>query len=141
MMSPVDAVRIEIPAKFHYLATLSNAIESLLHDAWKVPCSQETLYEVQLAVHEICNNIIQHAYGHEEGTIWVEIEFTGRGQRLHVILRDRGQPFDISSVEEPDLDIAQEHGYGLFLVRRLMDEVHYEVKNDTNVWHLTKTVR
>ncbi len=139
-MKQVDTVRIEFPAQFRYLSTLSSIIESLLLDAWQLDCTKETLYEVQLAVHEICNNIIQHAYGHEEGTIWGDFQLTPQDRRLSVILHDRGQAFDLSTVNEPDLEQAQEGGYGLFLVRQLMDEMHYEPENGNNRWFLSKTV-
>ena len=87
------------------------------------------VYVVKLAVDEACTNIIEHAYGVEnEGEI--ECTCDAEDDRLTVILRDHGKPFDPSSVTEPDLSSGLEKrplgGLGVYLMRQLMDEVRYE---------------
>lgn len=83
---------------------------------------------VQLAVDEACCNIIEHAYG---GELRGDIECTCRidGDALITTLTDRGAPFDLAAVPEPDLDAALEErtegGLGVFIMRRLMNEIHH----------------
>ena len=38
----------------------------------------------------------------------------------------------------PDLDTGQVHGYGLFLVRSLIDDVTYAHSGGENRWELVK---
>jgi anti-sigma regulatory factor (Ser/Thr protein kinase) len=83
---------------------------------------------VQLAVDEACSNIIEHAYGGERRG---DIECTCciDGDTLVTTLSDRGAPFDLDAVPEPNLDAALEErsegGLGVFIMRRLMDEIHH----------------
>jgi len=83
---------------------------------------------VQLAVDEACSNIIEHAYGGERrGDI--ECCCSIDGDALITTLTDQGAPFDLDAVPEPDLDAALEEraegGLGVFIIRRLMDEIHH----------------
>ncbi len=87
------------------------------------------VYAVQLAVDEACTNIIEHAYGGEcEQQIHCTCEDQSQG--LKIVLCDCGEPFDPSSVPEPDfnskLEDRQIGGLGLYFMHRMMDEVHFE---------------
>jgi anti-sigma regulatory factor (Ser/Thr protein kinase) len=60
-----------------------------------------------------------------------------------VALRDYGHPFDPSRVPEPDINAGLEErkagGLGLYLIRKLMDEVHFEFTPDSgNVLTMVK---
>ena len=101
----------------------------------------DAIYQVQLAVDEACTNIIEHAYGGEGRG---EIECTCRIEPdgLTMTLRDDGNPFDPSSVPDPDTDAELEDrqmgGLGVYLMRKLMDEVHFECTDSGNVLTLVK---
>ena len=45
--------------------------------------------------------------------------------KFNLNIRDFGQKFDKSRYAPPDLDIATEGGYGVFLIEQMMDEVIY----------------
>jgi serine/threonine-protein kinase RsbW len=97
------------------------------------------IYTIQLAVQEICVNIVTHAYdGIAHGQIQVVMTLDDISRRLVVELIDHGHPFQPELVPAPPLDDIQEHGYGLFLARELLDEVHYEARANTNYWRLSK---
>jgi serine/threonine-protein kinase RsbW len=104
--------------------------------------SADAVYAVEMAVDEACTNIIEHAYG-GEGRGEIECTCRVNTDKLTVTLRDRGCPFDPSSVPEPDVNAAlqdrREGGLGLYLIRRLMDEVHFEFTSDSgNVLTMVK---
>ena len=87
------------------------------------------IYSVELCVDEACTNIIEHAYeGIEGGDI--EITFDSNGQALTIIIRDHGKPFDPSTLASPDLDAdldsRQVGGLGVFLMKKMMDELRFE---------------
>jgi serine/threonine-protein kinase RsbW len=100
-----------------------------------------TIYNVQLAAQEICTNIVDHAYdGQLGGRIAVAIAVAHDPPRLVVEVCDTGRSFDPGSVPAPNLEQAQVHGYGLFLVHSLMDDVSYEALQPGNRWRLVKNL-
>ena len=84
---------------------------------------------VTLAVHEACANAIEHGYVGKVGQSLV-IACRASGQGLEVRIRDQGQPFDITSAPELPPDELREGGRGVFLIRRLMDEVESQRSPD-----------
>ena len=116
--------------------------EFVTRAAGDIGLSEEEVYAVEMAVDEACTNIIEHAYG-GEGRGDIECTCRINGDKLTVMLRDRGCPFDPSSVPEPDVNAAledrQEGGLGLYLIYRLMDEVYFEFTSDSgNVLTMVK---
>jgi serine/threonine-protein kinase RsbW len=57
---------------------------------------------------------------------------------LTLWFHDTGASFDPTVVPTPRLGELQEHGFGLFLVRELMDEVEYQANASGNCWTLVK---
>jgi len=87
------------------------------------------LANVIQAVDESAANIIMHGYRGGPGTI--DIEITRKDAWLTVCLRDRAPLFDPTRVPAPDLTLPPDQrplgGMGVYLTRRLMDEVAYRV--------------
>ncbi len=84
---------------------------------------------IVLAVHEAINNIIRHAHQNRpEAQLQVQCFLGPDG--LEVRLLDEGAPFDLASV--PHLDPAELRvgGRGVFLMRRLMDELSCQPRGD-----------
>jgi serine/threonine-protein kinase RsbW len=95
-------------------------------------------YSLQLAVHEACSNIVEHAYASQDGKFWVTFSVSTEPACLITELNDLGSSFNPSEIPLPDLDTGQEHGYGLFLVHQIMDEVIYQPQQPGNYWRLVK---
>lgn len=88
-----------------------------------------TIYAVETAVDEACSNIIEHAYGAEDlGEI--QCECCVLPDRLIIILKDQGKPFDPSAVAAPNLEVPlderTDHGLGLYFMRQMMDDVRFD---------------
>jgi serine/threonine-protein kinase RsbW len=137
-----DTIRLELPATYKYLNILGNCLSSMVESVDGLGEPKITSYNVQLAVHEVCTNIIQHAYTHnpENERISISLTLYQNPRRLQIDLLDSGRPFDITSVKEPDLLAGQIHGYGLFLIKNLMDEVDYTRMPEGNHWRLVKNL-
>lgn len=133
-------VWVDIPAAFQYLNVVGEAIKALLQRAVDVENQAEFVNSVELAVHETCTNIIKHAYAGERGRIEVALTISENPRRVIVDTHDSGRSFDLSQVQQPDLDVVQERGYGLFLIRQLMDEVSYQANESQNHWRLVKHI-
>jgi serine/threonine-protein kinase RsbW len=81
-------------------------------------------YLVELAVIEACTNIIRYAYPvSSPGNLGVCL--ARANDSIEILLLDEGAPFDPTLVPPPDLHQPQEGGYGIFLMRRIMDSVTY----------------
>ena len=103
--------------------------------------SDVAVEQYKLAVDEACTNVIKHAYkGREDGDI--EITIAVDPERMTVTIRDQGERFERSTYQEPNLirSIKERRGggYGVHLMRRLMDEVEYKVHGPFNEVSLTK---
>jgi serine/threonine-protein kinase RsbW len=85
------------------------------------------VFEVQTAVDEACTNIIKYAYSKGVGIITINCEM--QGNDFVVTIRDKGKPFDPSSVPPPDLEADLDKrkigGLGIYLMRIMMDDVSY----------------
>ncbi len=138
-----EVIRLNIPASLKCLNVLSECLAAVLAH---VPDSQSmeiTLYNIQLALHEVCINIVLHAYDKmpEAGRIEVVMALDLPTNMVKIELFDNGVPFDEQNAIEPDLVHGQIHGYGLFLAKSLMDSVIYQRKAQRNYWRLTKQLK
>ena len=88
---------------------------------------KEGIYEVQTAVDEACTNVVEHAYSDSEGIITISCDL--QDNDFIITIRDNGRPFDFGSMAPPDLETDLEGrqigGLGIYLMRKLMDEVSY----------------
>ena len=87
------------------------------------------VYAVQLAVDEAATNIIEHGY-HSSGEGDVTISCQPEADGLRVILHDHAPPFNPDEVPPPNttapLEDLKPRGIGVYLIRKMMDEVKYE---------------
>ncbi|MBV6451512.1 MAG: ATP-binding protein [Anaerolineae bacterium] len=130
---------IHFPAKFEFLDEIREFVGTIARENG---FGDKDVYNIQLATDEAASNIIEHAY--EDITDGVlDLSCGMQGEGLTVILVDHGAPFDPSEVPMPDLqaDLADRKigGLGIFLMRKLMDEVHYHSNSDkSNVLTMLK---
>lgn len=96
--------------------------------------SGKEVYSVQLAVDEACSNVIEHAYADVPDGL-IEITCNVDAGQITVIIHDHGKEFDISQVRQPNLgrDLSEREvgGLGVFLIHKLMDEVHFSSSKKT----------
>jgi len=114
------------PGQLDSLAAIGDLVTEAAHAA---DLDARDVYGIQLAVDEACSNIIQHAYnGERQGPIECICQVSDKG--LSVTIRDRGEPFDPSSVPEPDLESDLEErdigGLGVYFIHQMTDEVHFD---------------
>jgi anti-sigma regulatory factor (Ser/Thr protein kinase) len=129
---------LQIPARYRNLVVVTQCIDLLLADLPDLTEQEQIIYGIKLAVHEVANNVIRHAYGHEQGVMGITLAFEEASRRFTATLYDKGTAFDPAQAPTPDLDVPQESGYGLFLAEQLLDEVNYQRQADGNHWRLIK---
>ena len=122
---------ITFPAQFEFLDEIREFVAQVARVGG---FTEKEIYSLQLAADEAASNIIEHAY---EGILHADLDITCdmRGDILIITMHDTGMPFDPSSVKQPnlkaDLSERQIGGLGVYLMRKLMDEVHYESNSKT----------
>ena len=90
---------------------------------------EKSTYAIVMATDEATNNVMRHAHeGHPEATLQIQCYLVPDG--IEVRLLDEGAPFDLAAV--PNLDPAEFRvgGRGVFLMRRLMDELSCQPRSD-----------
>jgi anti-sigma regulatory factor (Ser/Thr protein kinase) len=83
--------------------------------------------------------MVKHSKLTDKDIIEIQIEFTD--DALVIIFKETGEPFDISELEDPDLDALHESGYGLFIVKSLMDTFEYFPKTTGKAYNITRMTK
>ena len=91
--------------------------------------SDTEIRNVGLALSEACANVIKHAYRGQPNHC-IELQLNIDDVRLELTIRDTGTKFDLASYQSPNLNEPQESGYGIFIIRSLMDEVDYDTSTE-----------
>jgi anti-sigma regulatory factor (Ser/Thr protein kinase) len=128
--------RIKLPAQIEYLQTFIDFVAT---------CSQEQgfekkrIHEIELATEEALVNIFNYAYREKngEGEIICKVD---DNKRFIIEIVDTGVPFNVLSVEAPDItaDISERRigGLGVFLIKKVMDAVQYRHEGNKNILSL-----
>ena len=129
---------VTYPAKFEFLNEIRDFVAEVARDGG---FDDKEIYSVQLAADEAASNIIEHAYeGVADGKIELTCEM--RGAELVIAMQDHGKPFDSKKVKSPnlktDLSERQVGGLGIYLMRKLMDEVKYRSSGTGNLLTMIK---
>ncbi|HOJ37507.1 MAG TPA: ATP-binding protein [Ignavibacteriales bacterium] len=89
---------------------------------------EKSINSIVLAVDEATTNIVKHAYKNKENGI-IYISLTLRDNVLSIELEDLGVKFNENDIPKANIeDYYKEHkkgGWGVFLIKKLMDLVHY----------------
>src|SRR5574342_41981 len=121
---------VQFSASFEYLDEIREFVGDIARQGG---FGDKDIYNIQLATDEAASNIIEHAYENQPDGV-LELSCGMKSDTITIILVDRGESFDPSAIPLPDLkaDLSDRKigGLGIFLMRKLMDEVHYAPKPD-----------
>lgn len=138
MVNLTPKYSISVQASTRHLAKVRNFVAQ---HAAKQGFSKQDVADIRLAVDEAYTNIIKHSYKNDSDQT-VDIKLGYDDDVFWIALLDEGQSFDVSRYKEPDVEqkIKQKKrgGVGVYLIKKLMDEVTYEQENDTNIITMTK---
>lgn len=82
----------------------------------------DDVWALELALTEALANVIHHAYGGDP-TQRIDLELQVGPSRTTVTITDSGARFDPSDYDPAPLDAPRSGGYGVHLMREVMDEV------------------
>jgi len=105
-------------------------------------CPAGTRQQISVAVDEVFGNIANYAYEGGEGYATVRLETETDPRAIVLTFLDSGVPFDPLTTGTPNTSLkARERkigGLGIFMVRKLMDEISYEYADGKNVLKIKK---
>ncbi|HBQ59371.1 MAG TPA: ATP-binding protein [Balneolaceae bacterium] len=131
---------LSVEASTKHLAEVRDFVAA---HAEQIGLDQKDVSEIRLAVDEAYTNIIKHAYNNN-ASMKVNIEIGSDGDQLWISLMDEGDSFDPSTYHEPDLmqriKEKKRGGMGVYLIRKLMDQVQYNRKGKTNEIRMVKNL-
>jgi serine/threonine-protein kinase RsbW len=122
------------------LPILAEKIETLAEN-WEL--SMPLAMNINLSLEEAVSNVIFYAYDDEkEHNITIALSLETKILTIKVI--DDGKPFDPTARQQPDVSLPAEDrpigGLGIFLIKKLMDEVIYTRDNNLNILTLIKNI-
>ena len=131
--------------------TFSAVIESIpLVTAWideqleQLNCPMKVQMQFDMAIDEIFGNIAYYAYRGKIGSAKVQLALQEDTRMLSITFMDQGIPFNPLSQKEPDISLKAEKrkigGLGIFLVKKIMDEVSYQYRDGHNILCLKKHI-
>lgn len=105
---------------------------------------EKVIFDLHLVLDEIFTNIVH--YGYEDGGEHeVLIDVALEAGEVQVRIEDDAREFNPLERPDPDLGVPLEErkvgGLGIYLVRRLMDEVEYAREGGKNVLSLRRGTR
>ena len=110
------------------IQVLSPSIDQIMGFIAKLRNADGSEVDIEVALREALANAIVHGNG--EGSrrlVWVRCRCTTNGE-VSITVQDEGQGFESDTVSDPT--IPENHlrmsGRGIYLMKTLMDEVHFE---------------
>jgi len=133
--------KIRVPAKLDHLHTLIDIVSNC---AKEQGLGGKRINEIEIATEEALVNIFHYAYQEQEGDVEISCK-TEHGRAFIIEITDAGMPFNPLSVSEPDttLDVAERQigGVGVFLIKKLMDDVIYRRDGNKNILELVVNLK
>jgi anti-sigma regulatory factor (Ser/Thr protein kinase) len=123
--------------------------ETLLNDVQFEEDPKGTRYNVLLAMQELLTNVFRHGYKDSE-TMLVELRFQATPVEVEFEIRDRARQYDPTSGESPHTEDddddddempTDDGGYGLVIVKAVMDDLSYSYEDGWNAVRAVKYIR
>lgn len=139
MFKNIAKEQLKVPAHVDYLAELRDFVMRI---GRKHGITDKSINAFKLAIDEAGTNIMRHAYRGYDEPGFVLLRVIVRKMSITVSLIDQGKYFDPREVKDPDLkryvDIGKKGGLGIFIIRKLMDEIDYRKTEEGNELRMTK---
>jgi len=129
-----ELLDLSMPADSEAIATVVDTISETLVQL-EVP--EQKRLEVALAVQEALANAVVHGCGNDPSKqVRCQLKSDPHG-RIVIIVTDPGPGFSPDVLSDPKRreNLYADHGRGVYLIRQLMDEVHFEHRgNEIRMW-------
>lgn len=118
-----NTFEMKIPCKPEYVRTVRRAIAEFVQSN-NLPRS--VVEEIEIAASEAVANAVRHAYNGQKCQRQVRIKCSQRPEGLVLEITDKGCGFEVPVGNAiPNIDVDREGGFGIMIMRNLMDRVQY----------------
>ncbi len=120
-------VRFEITLAADVKA-ISPVVEGVMNVVRQMGCAEGKEFEIETSLREALANAIVHGCRNDSEKMVQCCVACDESRGLLIVVRDPGEGFNPASLPSPVMGqhIYSEHGRGIYLINRLMDEVRYE---------------
>ncbi len=137
----LNSEEIELGADVKNLPSVVGFVESFLE---KIDCPMKTLMQVNVAVDEIFTNISSYAYRSGSGDAKLRMELLKDPRAVLLTFTDNGIPYNPLAKEDPDVTLSADKrqigGLGIFMAKKLMDDIEYEYRDGKNILRMKKNL-
>jgi serine/threonine-protein kinase RsbW len=134
-----DRIEIRLPSRADFLGAVRSILRGFLEECTEARLPVEQVNELQMALQEACINVVRHAHRNDASKPLV-VSIISSKDRIAIEIEDYGPGIPDRAHQPPDPDPAnpREGGYGLFIMRNVMDEVRSERRGAKHVLVLVK---
>lgn len=129
-----ELLDLNMPANSEAIAAVVDNISETLV---RLEVPEQKRFEIALAVQEALANAVVHGCGNDRSKqVRCQLKSDPNG-RVVIIVTDPGPGFRADLITDPkkDKNLYADHGRGVYLIRQLMDEVHFERSgNEIRMW-------
>jgi len=115
---------IGVPSDFDHLSNIERLIDRICVVSG---VNEDNYGNVLIAVTEAFNNAVTHG-NNGDSSKEIHVSVAQNEKELCFVVKDQGSGFDSQNVTDPTApeNIEKENGRGIYLMRHLADEVHFE---------------
>jgi serine/threonine-protein kinase RsbW len=128
---------LTIPSDLRLLGLARAFVEAVCHIAG---LDERDTHAVVLATDEATNNVMRHAH-RDRPDAALHLQCFLKPDRIEIVLHDQGGPFDLEAVPQLNPAELRVGGRGVFLMRRLMDEITVRPRDGGNTLRMVKVYR
>ncbi len=136
-----DVKELTIDAVIGNMEAVTDYINAWLEE---IECPVKAQMQIDIAVDEIFSNIARYAYTPEIGEAVIRLETESDPHAAVITFMDRGKAYDPLELKEPDTTLSAEErpigGLGIFLVKKIMDDVEYAYRDGQNILRIRKKI-
>ena len=122
---------------------LDKVIAFLEEELEAMNCPMKIMLQIDVAVEEIYVNIASYAYTSGVGYAIIQVEGSKNPDMVSITFIDEGIPYNPLEKDDPDVTLAAEErqigGLGIYMVKKSMDSMEYERKDEKNILTITKS--
>jgi serine/threonine-protein kinase RsbW len=121
---PCIELNRSLPSEVTAISSFVDNFMLLIRKCGSVPEGES---DVEIALREALANAIIHG-NHENPRKHVHVRCRCKPDEVSIAVKDEGRGFDINKVADPTApeNTGSVHGRGIYLMKALMDEVHFE---------------
>ncbi len=99
--------------------------------------------ELELALEEAYVNIVRYAY-RDDGKIQIKSQLKENPLQITIQFMDQGIPYNPLENKDPELSLKTDDkkigGWGIYLIKKFMDQAEYAYEKGCNILTLQKTL-